>query len=56
MGHTAKIEIDDKMRELPILEATEHERSLDISTLRASTGCITLNHDVPMEDRAGETR
>jgi hypothetical protein len=73
MGNTAKIEINDKVHEFPIVEGTEHERSIDISTLRGSTGCLddskgriyrprqgyvgpTLNHYVPMEDRAGEAR
>jgi citrate synthase len=54
MGHTAKIEIDDKVREFPILEGTAHGLSIDISTLCAATGCITLDNGYG--NRAGETQ
>lgn len=40
---TAKLEFEDQQIELPIIEGTEHERALDISTLRAQTGLITLD-------------
>ena len=39
----AKLDIDGKVIELPIVEGTEQERGLDISKLRTSTGYITLD-------------
>jgi citrate synthase len=42
-GKTAKLDIEGKVLELPILEGTEQERGLDISNLRAATGHITLD-------------
>ena len=43
MADTARIEIDGKCYELPIVTGTEGERALDISKLRAETGLITLD-------------
>ncbi|HRW18068.1 MAG TPA: citrate synthase [Dermatophilaceae bacterium] len=43
MSRTAKLEIDGKSYELPIVEGTEKELALDISQLRAQTGYITLD-------------
>src|SRR6202166_3682121 len=40
---TAKVEIDGKICELPIVTGTEHEHAVDISDLRAKTGFITLD-------------
>jgi len=40
---TAKLEVAGKVIELPIVEGTEHEKGMDISALRASTGYITLD-------------
>ena len=42
-GSTAKLEIDGKVHELAVIEGTEHERAIDIASLRSSTGCITLD-------------
>jgi citrate synthase len=42
-GKNAKLDIEGKVLELPILEGTEQERGLDISNLRAATGHITLD-------------
>ena len=42
-GKAAKLDIEGKVLELPILEGTEQERGLDISNLRAATGHITLD-------------
>jgi citrate synthase len=42
-GKTAKLDIDGKVIELPIVEGTEQERGLDISNLRSATGHITLD-------------
>jgi len=39
----AKIHIDDKEFELPVVEGTENERGIDISGLRSETGYITLD-------------
>ncbi|MCS7008910.1 MAG: citrate synthase [Chthoniobacterales bacterium] len=39
----ARLEIDGKVYELPIRRGTEGERAIDISQLRALTGCITLD-------------
>ena len=41
---TAKIIIDGKEYEFPVIEGTEQERAIDISELRAQTGCITLDN------------
>ena len=43
MASTASITVDGKTFELPIVEGSEHERAVDISKLRASTGLITLD-------------
>lgn len=40
---TAKLILDGKELELPVVEGTEHERAIDISQLRAKTGYITLD-------------
>jgi len=39
----AKLELDGKSFTLPIVEGTEGEKALDISTLRNHTSCITLD-------------
>lgn len=43
MSETAKLEIRGKTYEFPLLEGTENELAIDISTLRAKTGAITLD-------------
>ncbi len=43
MKPTAKLEIDGKTYELPIVEGTEGEKAVDISKLRAESGVITLD-------------
>jgi len=43
MSDKAKIEIDGKTYEFPIVEGSEGERGIDISKLRAETGLITLD-------------
>jgi citrate synthase len=43
MGQTAKLIVDGKTYELPIVVGTEGERGLDISKLRQETGLITLD-------------
>ena len=43
MGNTAKLIIDGKTFELPIIEGSEGERAIDISNLRKETGLITLD-------------
>jgi len=43
MSRTAKLELDGKTYELPIVEGTEKELAIDISSLRAQTGYITLD-------------
>src|SRR5471030_985737 len=40
---TATLEIDGKTYELPIVEGRENEKAVDISSLRAKTGFITLD-------------
>ncbi len=42
-GKTAKLILDGKELELPIIVGTEEERAVDISKLRAKTGYITLD-------------
>ncbi len=43
MNKTAKIEIDGKSYTFPVVEGSEGECGIDISTLRQVTGCITLD-------------
>ncbi len=43
MGEIAKIELDGKVIEIPVITGTENEKALDISKLRAQTGYITLD-------------
>jgi len=43
MGETAKILIDGKTFELPIVTGSEGERAIDISKLRQETGLVTLD-------------
>ena len=43
MSRTAKLELDGKTYELPIIEGSEKELAIDISQLRAKTGYITLD-------------
>ena len=43
MGEIAKLELDGKVYEFPVIEGTENEKAIDISSLRASTGYITLD-------------
>ena len=43
MEKTAKLKINDSTYELPILEGTEGEIGVDISSLRAQSGVITLD-------------
>ena len=43
MSRTARIELDGESHEFPIVEGTEHELAIDISSLRATTGYITLD-------------
>ena len=43
MSKTAKLIIDDKTLELPIIKGTEKERGIDVTKLRSETGCITFD-------------
>ena len=43
MEKTAKLKINDSTFELPLLEGTEGEIGVDISSLRAQSGVITLD-------------
>jgi citrate synthase len=43
MAETAQLRVDGKTLELPIVTGSEGERGIDISTLRAKTGYITLD-------------
>jgi citrate synthase len=40
---TARLELDGKSFELPLVTGTENEKAIDISNLRAQTGYITLD-------------
>lgn len=44
MSEVAKIELDGKVYELPIITGAENEKAIDISKLRASSGYITLDY------------
>ena len=43
MTKTARLELDGKTYELPIIEGTEGEKAIDIRKLRATTGYVTLD-------------
>ncbi len=43
MSEHAKLELEGKHFELPVVTGTEQEKGIDISQLRANTGCITLD-------------
>jgi len=43
MANTAKLEVDGKVLELPIIEGTEGEKAVDVRNLRAKTGYITYD-------------
>lgn len=43
MSKMAKIDIDGKSYEFPYITGTENEKGIDISTLRAKTGCIAYD-------------
>ena len=43
MSEIAKIELDGKSYEFPVIEGTENEKAIDISSLRGKTGYVTLD-------------
>src|SRR3954462_4365872 len=43
MENTAELKINGASYKLPIVEGSEQERAIEISQLRAQTGCITLD-------------
>lgn len=43
MDETAKIELNGKVYELPVIEGSENEKAIDISKLRDLTGYITID-------------
>ena len=43
MADAAKLKIEDQELDLPMIVGTEQETALDISKLRATSGCITLD-------------
>ena len=43
MSEIAKIELDGKVYEFPVVEGTENEKAIDISSLRGKTGYITID-------------
>lgn len=43
MSEVVKLEIDGKVIELPVVTGTENEKGIDIKTLRAQTGYITID-------------
>ena len=43
MSKEAKLELDGKVYTLPIIEGSEGEKAVDISSLRANSGYITLD-------------
>ena len=43
MSNTADITIDGKQFNFPLIAGSENERAIDVSQLRAQTGCITLD-------------
>ena len=44
MSKFAKLEIDNTSISLPVIEGTAHEKAIDISSLRKTTGLVTLDN------------
>ena len=53
MAETAKIVLDGKEYEYPVITGTENEKAIDISKLRGETGYITL--DIGFKNTASTT-
>ncbi|MHC1765616.1 MAG: citrate synthase [Verrucomicrobiia bacterium] len=47
MSNTAKLELEGRVNELPVVIGTEGEKAIDISELRDRTGFITLDSGYP---------
>jgi citrate synthase len=43
MSEVARLEVDGKVIELPVITGTENEKAIDIKSLRAQTGYITID-------------
>ncbi|RED96118.1 citrate synthase [Marinoscillum furvescens] len=43
MSNTAEIKVDGKSYELPVVEGSEQEKAIDISSLRGQSGVITID-------------
>ena len=43
MGEIAKLELNGQIYEFPVIEGTENEKAIDISSLRGKTGYITID-------------
>ena len=43
MSEIAKLELEGKVYEFPVIEGTENEKAIDISALRSKTGYVTLD-------------
>ena len=43
MAEVAKLELDGKVYEFPVIEGSENEKAIDISKLRGTTGYITID-------------
>ena len=43
MSNTAEIKVEGKTYELPVIEGTENEKAIDISSLRGDSGVITID-------------
>src|SRR5215469_8277867 len=43
MDKTAELKLNGKTYSLPLVEGSEQEHAVDISSLRSETGCITLD-------------
>ena len=44
MSETARLILDGKEYEFPVVTGSENEKAIDISKLRATTGYITLDY------------
>ncbi|MCB0410124.1 MAG: citrate (Si)-synthase, partial [Flavobacteriales bacterium] len=43
MSEIAKLELNGKVYEFPVIEGTENEKAIDITKLRGATGYITMD-------------
>jgi citrate synthase len=49
MSETAKLTLEGKSFDLPVITGTENEKAIDITRLRDETGYITMDTRIPAQ-------